>query len=116
MTKKERRASQEKRDCTFRKVSDLKPNDEIIILHHNYDWHYDERTGKSKIYRKPYPIDANVIYVDNERKTVSVVYLDGYKSRNADVPFRQCIAAANPDGKTLRFKGIYGKSDVLIPE
>ena len=115
-SKEKRRASQIKRGCTFRTVSSLKENEHVVILHHNYDWHYDERTGKCEMFRKPYAIDANVINVDNERRYVAVVYLDGYQSRNADIPFEQCIAAYNPDGKLLRFKGLHGNSDILIPE
>lgn len=115
-SKEKRRASQIKRGCTFRTVSSLKENEHVVILHHNYDWHYDERIGKCEVFRKPYAIDANVINVDNERRYVAVVYLDDYKSRNADIPFEQCIAAYNPDSKMLHFKGLHGNSDILIPE
>lgn len=104
--------SQIERGCTFRTVDSLKISESIIILYHNQEQHLDRKTNKF-IRRKPYPIHASVVYVNKEHKFVSVCYLDGYKSRNAHIPFSQCIAVYNPNAKEHYFANIHGNSDIL---
>ena len=67
----------------------------------------------SDLYKRKIPMDGNVISVDKDRKIVSVVYLEGYKSMNAHLSYYDMLAVYNPDGEVMHFDNIYGKSDLL---
>lgn len=87
------------------KCSELKPNDTVVFYVTAYSG------GKEEVY------DGNVIYVDNERKTVCVCYLEGYKSRSDIIPFEKMIAKADENGEEMFFGGwIRGKSVLLEAE
>ena len=61
--------------------------------------------------------DGNVIYVDKDRETVCVCYLEGYKSRSDIIPFEKMIAKADENGEEMLFGGwIRGKSILLEAE
>lgn len=64
--------------------------------------------------RKEEVYDGNVIYVDKDRKTVCVCYLEGYKSRSDVIPFEKMIAKYDENGEEMLFGGwIRGKSVLL---
>ena len=58
-------------------------------------------------------MDGTVISVDEANQTVTVVYLDGYKSETANVTFGDMLAVYNKDGALLQFDAIRGPSDLL---
>ena len=87
------------------KCSELKQGDVVVFNVTIY------AGGKEEVY------DGNVIYVDNERKTVCVCYLEGYKSRTDDIPFDKMIAKFDENGEEMLFGGwIRGKSVLLEAE
>lgn len=87
------------------RCSELKQGDVVVF---NVTVYAD---GKEETY------DGNVISVNNERKTVSVCYLEGYKSRNDNIPFNKMIAKADENGEEMLFGGwIRGKSVLLEAE
>lgn len=87
------------------KCSDLKFNDVVVFNVTVY------AGGKEEIY------DGNVISVNNERKTVCVCYLEGYKSRTDNIPFEKMIAKYDENGEEMLFGGwIRGKSILLEAE
>lgn len=87
------------------KCSELKQGDVVVFNVTVY------ANGKEETY------DGNVISVNNERKTVSVCYLEGYKSRTDNIPFDKMIAKADENGKEMLFGGwIRGKSVLLKSE
>ncbi len=87
------------------KCSELKPNDIVVFYVTIY------AREKEEVY------DGNVIYVDNERKSVCVCYLGGYKSRSVVIPFEKMIAKHDENGEEMLFGGwIRGKSVLLGPE
>lgn len=57
--------------------------------------------------------DGNVIFIDDERKLVSICWLEGYKSRNDDVPYEKVIAKYDPNGKYMEFENYSGTSILL---
>lgn len=84
------------------KCSELKPKDIVVFNVTVY------AGGKEEVY------DGNVIYVDKERKTVCVCYLEGYKSRSDIIPFEKMIAKYDENGEEMLFGGwIRGKSVLL---
>ena len=90
-------------DMPKMKCSRLQPNDTVVFKVSTY-------TGDSKeeIY------DGTVISVNVERQYVSVCYLEGYKSQNANIPFAKVLAKADASGIDMRFGGwIRGKSILL---
>ncbi len=84
------------------KCSELKPNDTVVFYVTIY------AGGKEEVY------DGNVIYVDNERKTVCVCYLEGHKSRTDNIPFGKMIAKADENGEEMLFGGWIGGKSVLL--
>ena len=87
------------------KCSELKNGDEVIFNVTVY------AGGKEEVY------DGTVICVDEKWKTVSVCYLEGYKSRTDVIPFKKMIAKADESGKEMLFGGwIRGKSILLEAE
>lgn len=87
------------------KCSELKPNDEVVFNVTVY------AGDKEQVY------DGSVIYINNDKKTVCVCYLDGYKSRTDDIPFEKMIAKADENGEEMLFGGwIRGKSVLLEAE
>ena len=87
------------------KCSELKQGDVVVF---NVTVYAD---GKEEVY------DGNVIFVNDEKKTVSVCYLEGYKSRTDDIPFNRMIAKYDENGEEMTFGGwIKGKSALLEAE
>lgn len=88
-----------------RKCSSLKEN-EIVV----FEVKSTIIEGKNAVY------DGNVIYVDNEQRIVAVCYLEGFRSRTADIPFEKMKAVYNPKGEEMWFDNIHGPSDLLTAE
>ena len=87
------------------KCSELQKDYIVVFYVPNYT------DGKEEVY------DGNVIYVDNNAKSVCVCYLDGYKSRSDIIPFEKMIAKADENGEEMLFGGwIRGKSVLLQAE
>lgn len=57
--------------------------------------------------------DGSVISVDNERKKVTVCWLDGYKSRVDDIDFCKVIAKPSHDGEFMKLGVFSGKFFLL---
>ena len=60
--------------------------------------------------------DGTVIYVLNNVKKVCVSYLCGYQNYTDDIPYEDMIACYDENGEMMKFGGIRGKSQLLIPE
>jgi len=87
------------------KCSELKQNDIVVFNVVVYAGEEEET------------FDGNVISVDNDNKSVSVCYLEGYKSRTDVIPFNKMIAKHDPNGEEMKFGGyIRGNSVLLIAE
>lgn len=101
MTEKkyEKKQQETKRCCTS-----LKEYEPVVFLVY------------SDIYKRKVPTEGNVLYVDEQLKTVCVSWLEGYKDRKEDVPFSDMLAVYNPKGILMHFENIFGQSDVLIPQ
>ena len=94
------------KDSDVKKIncSDLNPNDIVVFYVDVY------HEGKKSVY------DGNVISINKHNKTVSVVYLEGYHSRNDDIPFEDMLAKADENGLEMLFGGwIRGRSALLNP-
>ena len=87
-----------------RKCSSLKKNEIVVFNLFNL------------IYGEKKPMDGNVIFIDKDRESVCVAYLEGYRSETADISFEDMLGVYNPHGEYMKFGNICGKSDVLIPE
>ena len=61
------------------------------------------------------PIDGTVDFVNDKLKLVSVSYLYGYQNRDAFIPYEDMLAVYNPNGESMVFGCISGKSDILVP-
>ena len=59
---------------------------------------------------------GTVLWVNAEKKTVMVSYLEGYKDRSASIPFEDMIAAYDENGEMMSFDGVRGKSVLLTAE
>jgi len=57
--------------------------------------------------------DGNVLDVYADRKEISIIYLEGYKSRNDNIPYDKVIAKFDLNGKYMTFGNLSGTS-VLI--
>ena len=87
-----------------RNCSSLKPNEQVVFKIY------------SDIYKEKIPTYGNVTFVNTERRTVDVNWLEGYKDRHDTIAYEDMLAVYNPEGETMKFKGISGRSDILIPE
>jgi len=58
---------------------------------------------------------GHVVRVNLESQTVCVIYLEGYKSRTADVSYNDMVAVYHPEGEFMRFENISGRSCLLCP-
>lgn len=59
--------------------------------------------------------DGNVLSVNPERKTVSILWLEGYKSRQDDIEFKKIVAKYDENGEYMNF-GVYSGKSVLLNE
>lgn len=94
----------ERDDSLKRKCTSLKQNEQVVFNIY------------SDIYERKIPMGGSVIDVYPDRKVVVVSWLEGYKDRKDFIPFSDMLAVYNPDGETMRYENISGKSNVLIPE
>lgn len=93
-----------KDDRMMAKCSELKPGNEVVFLTY------------SDIYKKKIPETGSVLQVNPERRAVSVIWLDGYKSRDSEVPYEDMLAVHDGDGEEMRFENIHGPSRKLTAE
>ena len=87
-----------------RKCSSLM-KDEIVLF--NADVYHDNHVTM---------YDGNVVSVDEENSIVTIVYLEGYKSRVDNIPFRDMVAVYASDGPYKKYGPFSGPSIDLIPE
>lgn len=59
---------------------------------------------------------GTVLWVNKDKRTVCVSYLEGYKYRSDDIPFEDMIAVYDESGEVMNFGGIKGPSILLIAE
>lgn len=57
-----------------------------------------------------------VVNVNLNNDTVCVSWMDGYKDRKDDIPFKDMLAVFNLEGENVRFGNISGPSDLLVPD
>lgn len=60
--------------------------------------------------------NGSVLYVDNALRAVCVCYLEGYKSREAHVPFGDMVAMYDEAGESMTFGCFTGPSVMLEPD
>ena len=60
--------------------------------------------------------DGTVLWVNENQRTVEVLYLEGYKGRYDAIPFEDMIAAYNKNGEVMDFGGVKGKSVLLTAD
>lgn len=57
--------------------------------------------------------DGSVLSVNLKRKTVSILWLEGYKTRQDDVVFDKVVAKYDKNGEHMKF-GVYSGKSVLL--
>jgi hypothetical protein len=87
-----------------RKVTSLQPGEHVVFRVYN------------DIYKGKRPIDGTVDFINTDKRLVSVSYLYGYNNMDAFIPYEDMLAVYNPNGDYMRFSGVEGLSDELIPE
>lgn len=87
-----------------RKCTSLQSNEEVVF------------NLFSDIYKKKIPMVGTVSFINEDKKTICVSYLEGYKDRHDVIPFEDMLAVYNPNGEMMSFDNISGKSDLLISE
>ena len=85
------------------KHEDLKQDDIVIFKK------YSNITNKEEFQ------DDNIIWIDKENKTISICYLEGYKSMNDVIPYNKVVAKYEPNGEYMRF-GCYSGNSVLLED
>lgn len=60
--------------------------------------------------------DGTVLWVNEDKQTVTVSYLEGYKDRNDNIPFEDMLAAYDKHGEMMDFGGVKGKSILLVAD
>lgn len=85
------------------KCSDLQPNDEVVFNVKVYAGDEKEDT-----------YDGTVLFVNKKMRTVTVCYLEGYKSRTDDIPFEKMLAKADENGEEMLFGGWIRGNSVLL--
>lgn len=90
-----------RKEVNVRTCASLKENEDVVFK----VW--------DNSYNRKVEMDGTVISVDEANQTVTVVYLDGYKSETENVPFGDMLAVYNKDGALLQFDAIRGPSDLL---
>lgn len=68
----------------------------------------------SAIHKRKVPEVGTVSWVDEDEKTIAVVWLDGYKSRTEDVPYEDMLAVYDKTGTEMSFGCFRGPSAKLI--
>lgn len=70
----------------------------------------------SDIFNKKICMDGSVIYVSADTNEVCVGWLEGYKYRTGNIPYKDMIAAYDENGEMMSFENIKGKSVLLTAE
>lgn len=70
----------------------------------------------SNILKRKVPETGTVLWVDQDKKTVAVAWLDGYKSRTEDIPYEDMLAMYDKSGTEMSFEHIHGPSIKLVAE
>lgn len=68
----------------------------------------------SAIHKRKVPETGTVLRVDEDEKTIAVVWLDGYKSRTEDIPYEDMLAVYDKTGTEMSFGCFRGSSAKLI--
>jgi hypothetical protein len=68
----------------------------------------------SAIHKRKVPEVGTVLWVDEDEKTIAVVWLDGYKSRTEDIPYEDMLAVYDKTGTEMSFGCFRGPSAKLI--
>lgn len=68
----------------------------------------------SAIHKRKVPETGTVLWVDEDEKTIAVVWLDGYKSRTEDIPYEDMLAVYDKTGTEMSFGCFRGSSAKLI--
>lgn len=68
----------------------------------------------SAIHKRKVPEAGTVLWVDENEKTIAVVWLDGYKSRTEDIPYEDMLAVYDKTGTEMSFGCFRGPSAKLI--
>ena len=68
----------------------------------------------SAIHKRKVPEAGTVLWVDEDEKTLAVVWLDGYKSRTEDIPYEDMLAVYDKTGTEMSFGCFRGPSAKLI--
>lgn len=68
----------------------------------------------SAIHKRKVPEVGTVLWVDEDGKTIAVVWLDGYKSRTEDIPYEDMLAVYDKTGTEMSFGCFRGLSAKLI--
>ena len=68
----------------------------------------------SAIHKRKVPEAGTVLWVDEDEKTIAVVWLDGYKSRTEDIPYEDMLAVYDKTGTEMSFGCFRGLSAKLI--
>lgn len=67
----------------------------------------------SAIHKRKVPEVGTVLWVDEDEKTIAVVWLDGYKSRTEDVPYEDMLVVYDKTGTEMSFGCFRGPSAKL---
>lgn len=68
----------------------------------------------SAIHKRKVPEVGTVLWVDEDEKTIAVVWLDGYKSRTEDISYEDMLAVYDKTGTEMSFGCFRGPSAKLI--
>jgi len=90
--------------ASMRKCTSLQPDEQVVFNVH------------SDIFKRKIPMNGSVVFVDKNKRTVNVSWLEGYREHHNDISFDDMLAVHNPAASVVRFENISGKSDLLIPE
>ncbi len=82
--------------------SALQADEEVVFMVH------------SAIHKRKVPEAGTVLRVDEDEKTIAVVWLDGYKSRTEDISYEDMLAVYDKTGTEMSFGCFRGPSAKLI--